>query len=91
MGNIKNGYLSVSLNIQPEGFDISCWMSTVDVWQKEEVFFPCKYTYMGEFCTWIIHSSSELTPKMVVMVGEQADRICIEQADRNNRRKVANR
>lgn len=84
-------YMTVTVDIQPEGMNIACWISTVDFWTVEKQQFPFPYTYMGDSCTWLIHANIELTNKMVAACTEYADRICLEQQAINARRKVANR
>jgi hypothetical protein len=83
--------MTVSLDLQPEGINISAWMSTVEFWSQEVISYPHVYTYMGDRCTWFIHSNTELTPKIIQAVGETADRICAQQAQKNYERKVVNR
>lgn len=83
-------YMTVSVDIQPEGMNISCWISTVDFWTVEKSQFPYPSTYMGDNCTWLIHSNIQLTIKMVAAVTEYADRICKEQSAFNSKRKISN-
>jgi len=84
-------YMTVALDVQPEGLNVACWMSTVEFWMSEKVQYPYDYTYMGDRCTWLIHANTELTMKMVAMVGETADKICSDTERVNARRKLANR
>jgi len=91
MANIIHKYMTVSLDVNAEGINLSCWMSTVDFWQSEKTAFPYAYTYMGYNCTWLIHGNTELTMKMLAAVGETADRICIQQQEINDRRRISNR
>lgn len=88
---ILKRYMTVSLDLMPEGMNVSCWMSTVSFWQAEVANYPHVYTYMGERCTWFMHSNTELTPKLIHAIGETADRICSQQEDQNYERKVSNR
>jgi len=91
MADIKHGYMTVTVDYQPEGLNMTCWMSTVDFWTSEKIHYPYTYVYMGDICTWLIHSNSELTAKAVALVSETADTICKRQQDINDRRKLANR
>lgn len=91
MTAIKMNYMTVSLDVNRDGINLAGWMSTVDYWNAEKDAFPYAYTYMGDHCTWLIHSNTELTMKMIAAVGETCDRICSEQSAINERRKVANR
>lgn len=91
MMETKLGYMTVSLDVTPVGINVACWMSTVDFFMSEKAMFPFQFTYIGEWCTWILHSNTELTAKMIAMVGEQADKMCIETEARNKKRKLANR
>lgn len=90
MANIVNRYMTVSYDTQPEGMNLTCWMSTVDFWMSEQVHYPHKYTHMGDVCTWLIHSNVELTNKVISMVVETADSICERQTRINAKRKIAN-
>jgi len=91
MREIKQGYMTVTMDIQPEGINLSCWMSTVEFWMSEQVHYTYQYTHMGEHCTWLIHSNMELTAKWVAIVAQTADDICRRQMQINERRKIANR
>jgi len=91
MSDIQLNYMTVSLDTNRDGINLAGWISTVDYWNAEKEAFPYAYTYMGDRCTWLIHSNTELTPKMIQAVGETCDRICSEQAAINDRRKLANR
>jgi len=91
MADIKHNYMTVSVDVMPDGLNLSMWMSTQEFWASEVAHFPYQFTYMGEFCTWILHSNIELTVKMIVVVGEQADEICIRQEKINRLRKLINR
>jgi len=89
--DILKRYMTVSLDVMPEGMNLSCWMSTVEFWSQEVSSYPNLYTYMGDRCTWFIHSNTELTPKLVTACGETADRICAAQSKQNADRKLSNR
>jgi len=91
MADIKHNYMTISADVHDNGISMSCWMCPIDLWQSEIQQFPYAYTYMGDACTWVIHSNIELTNKAVSWACEEADRICIEQQKINNRRKVVNR
>jgi len=91
MANIKQGYMTVTMDVQPEGINLSCWMSTIEFWMSEQIHYTYQYSYMGESCTWLIHSNMELTSKWILVVGETADKICREQQRVNEKRKLANR
>lgn len=83
-------YMTVSIDLQPEGCNISAWMSTQQFWTQEVITYPHLYTHMGDRCTWFIHSNHELSQKMVAAVGETADKICAQQAKKNDTRKLSN-
>jgi len=91
MADIKMRYLTVMTDVMPEGFSMQCWMAVERPHPIDLIGYENTYTYMGETCTWLIFSSSELTPKLLVMLGEQADRICIAGQKSAQNRKVANR
>lgn len=78
MVNFKTRYITVSMDVQPDGFAIQAWMSPDKPHPMDLNSYPHLYTYMGDACTWFIYSSCELTPKLIKMTGEQADRLCIE-------------
>jgi len=84
-------FMTIDVDIQPEGFNLCCWMSTKEFWQGELKSFPHAYTYSGDDCVWHIHANVELTSKIIVMAGEQADKIIAEQIERNDKRKLSNR
>lgn len=91
MSDVTMRYMTVSLDLQANGFNITGWMSTVEFWIAERAAYPHRYTAMGDACTWLIHSNTELTVKMIATVTEYCDRICREQTAINNRRKLSNR
>lgn len=91
MSDISLRYMTVTVSLLEDGMNFSCWMSTVEFWMSERVNFPNEFTYMGDSCTWIIHSNIELTGKVCQMVAEEADRICKEQKAINDNRKIHNR
>jgi hypothetical protein len=91
MADLLKRYMTVSIDIQPQGLNLSCWMNTEPFWKQEVITYPHVYTYMGDRCTWFIHANSELTAKLVTSIGEQADRICAQQFSKNSTRKLANR
>ena len=91
MAEIVLRYMTVSVDIQPDGMNMSCWMAVEEFFAVEVVQFPHKYTAMGDSCTWLIHSNEELTIKMIALIGEYADRICQEQITINAKRKLGNR
>lgn len=88
---IELRYMTVSVDVVPEGLNLSVWMSTVDFWMSEKSHFPFQYTHMGDNCTWILHCNTELTIKVCAVVTEYADKICAEQTAANQKRKIANR
>jgi len=91
MAEITLRYMTVSVDVQPEGLNLSCWMAVEEFWQSEWTQYPFKYTAMGDSCTWLIHANAELTIKAIALVSEYADRICREQQAVNDRRKLSNR
>lgn len=84
-------HMGVTVDYQPEGMNLACWMSPDDLWTAKEGQFPFAHTYHGDNCVWVIHSNIQLTFKLYEMVCETADRICDEQELINSRRKLANR
>lgn len=91
MIDILKRYMTVSIDVQPEGFAFQCWISVDAFWSQEVTEYPHVYTYVGGRCTWFIHSNIEMTSKMVIACGEQADRLCASQSQTNKERKLANR
>lgn len=91
MSDVYKNYMSVTVDLMPDGLSVSCWMCPDDFWKEEEQKFPYVYTYMGDRCTWFIHCNIELTNKAIAYVTDEADRICRVQAHRNENRKIANR
>lgn len=91
MADFKRFYMTVTIDRQPEGINITCWMSAEDTWLLETAAYPFTYTSMGEFCTWIMHSNVEMTLRLIGVVREEADAICIRQEKINSLRKLANR
>jgi len=90
MAQIEHRYMTVSVDIQPEGLNLSVWFSTAEFFASERTTFPFTYTHMGDACTWLIHANMELTIKVCAVVTEYADRICAENIERNKKRKVVN-
>ena len=88
---IKPHYLTVKIAYGMNAFSLDCYMSTADFWQSERHVCKYAYTYIGNRCEWLIRSDAEMTPKMIQVVGEQADRWCAEGAEKNATRKVSNR
>jgi hypothetical protein len=91
MADIERRYMTVSLDVNVDGINLACWMSPANFWLSEREAYPFMYTHMGDRCTWLIHSNTELNMKMIGAVGETADRICSQQAEINSRRKLSNR
>jgi len=91
MSDISKNYMTITADVHDNGISLSIWMCPIELWRSEQQQFPHIYTYMGERCTWFMHSNIELTGKVVSMAAEEADRICIEQARINDRRKLSNR
>ncbi|MES2213171.1 MAG: hypothetical protein V4490_08570 [Pseudomonadota bacterium] len=91
MADIIMSYMAVTLAVADHELQLQCWMTTVDEWAHGGTQFPYQYTHLGERCTWLIHSNYQLTMKMLALVGEQADRICCEQVNINDKRKLSNR
>ncbi len=91
MAEISPKYMTVSVDMQPDGLNLACWFSTAEFWAREVQQFPFAYTHVGDTCTWIIHANSQLTIKACSMVTEYADKICKEAREKNERRKIANR
>lgn len=91
MADFKKRYLMITTDIMPDGFSFQCWMAVEPPHPIDALQYPNRYTYMGDTCTWLMYSSSELTPKIIRMAGEQADRLCASGIARANSRKPANR
>ena len=91
MADIQMAYMSVQMNLGDDGMDFNCWVSTVDLWKGEGKNYPFSYTYLGDWCTWLIHSNTQLTSKVLAVLGEQCDRICKAQESKNETRKLSNR
>ncbi len=91
MVDVRMRYMTIQAVFMTTGMDFECWLSTVEFWTVEREKYPHDYTYVGEACTWLLRSNVELTPKIIVMAGEQADRICSTQIAINNTRKLSNR
>lgn len=91
MLNIEQHFLMVSMDIVPVGFSVQAWINIDRPHPMDLIHYPHLYTYMGEWCTWFIYSCCELTPKIIAMLGEQADRICISGEKKAKTQKLANR
>lgn len=91
MDEITLRYMTVTADVVPNGMNLSMWMSTVEFYMSEVFNYPYQYTYMGESCTWIMHANMELTGKIIAAIGEQADRICIQQERAKAKRLPVNR
>lgn len=91
MVDIRKQYLMVSIDRMPEGFSVQAWINIDKPHPIDLIGYPHVYTYMGAHCTWFIYASSELTAKIIAMVGEQADRICIEGEASAKKRLAKNR
>ena len=87
----KIKFMTVTLDIVPQGMNVSCWISTEPSWLLEIPKYPYHYTRDENGCKWLIHSNSEMTNKMVTMVSEYAEMICKESLEADKRRKVVNR
>jgi len=91
MESYRHFYISVSCDLQPQGFNLACWMSPANVFLEDSKMYS--YYYEGEEgnIRWHIHSNCELTVKAVSMIVEYANRL-VEEANRiNAKRKLANR
>ena len=84
-------FITVSMDLQPDGFNVACWMSTEQTWLLEADKFPHSYSQHNGECETRIRANMELTWKVVAMVAETADKICTETIARNSKRKLANR
>ena len=84
-------YMTISVDIQPEGINLGCWMSSVESFNSDGYTYPFNYAKVTGDCLWKIRSSSELTVTAVSMVLEMAERIRKEQQKINDKRKVVNR
>jgi len=91
MANITKRYMTVSMDVNQDGINLACWMSTEIFFNAEKATFPHVYTHMGDNCTWFIHSATELTVKAIALIVETADKICHEGRVINERRKISNR
>ena len=89
MSNIVVRYMTVSADFLSDGINLSCWIGTAEFWATERLMYPHDYIYIGGHCQWLIHSNSELTPKVIQAIGETADRICHQgEISAKNRRAV---
>ena len=84
-------HMGVSVDVQPNGLNLCCWMSPDDMWGSDTARYPFVHTYQGGECTWFIHSNVQLTLKAYQLCCDTADRICGEQIAKNNTRKLSNR
>ncbi len=91
MNKITMRYITASMDVQPEGLNFQMFWSPVRPHPIDLISYPNTYTYMGETCTWLIFSATELTAKVVSMIGEQADIICIAGQKSAANRKAVNR
>ncbi len=91
MANKSMYYVSVSCDMQPDGFNLACWLSTEDIWKGEEQKYPFAMKCQGEAFSFWVHSSCELTVKARRMIAEEAEKMLLRQIDINSRRKLANR
>ena len=91
MSDFQRKYMTISLDIQPEGFNFSCWMSTEEFFQYERYSYPHVYPHVSEACTWLIRANMPLTEKALAMATEMADRYCALTVKVNNRRLPVNR
>jgi hypothetical protein len=83
--------MTVTMDTTPEGFAFQAWWSGEKPHPMDLKQYPHIYTYMGNLCTWFIYCNRELTPKVIVMCGEQADRLCAHGEEVNKNRKLSNR
>jgi len=90
MNSKKHLYMSVTVDVQPQGLNFSCWFSTMDIWLEETTWYPNDYTRENDACVWHIHSHTELTAKVIAMITEYADKICRDNERINKNRKLAN-
>jgi len=86
--DIQKKYMTITMDVLPEGFSFQCWMSTEEFFQFDKAQFPFVYTHMNPPCTWIIRCNRELTNKVLSMAVTQADEICSHTLEVNNRRRV---
>lgn len=89
--DFQRRYMKVNLTLLDFQWRIDGSVGVQEFWQEELSQYPYFYTYMGDRCTWFIHSNIEMTPKLIQVCGEQADRMCAEGAKKNDTRKLANR
>ena len=84
-------YITVSMDLQPDGFNVACWMSTEATWLLEADKFPYSYSHHNDYCETRIRANMELTWKVVAMVSETADKICAYTVAKDRKRKISNR
>ena len=89
MNGKQHRYMTVTVDVQPQGLNLSCWFSTQDFWLDETSWYPNDYVRENDDCVWHIHSHTELTIKAIAMVTEYADKICREAIAKNAKRKIA--
>lgn len=85
---IQKKYMTITMDVLPEGFSFQCWMSTEEFFQFDKAQFPFIYTHVNAPCTWFIRCNRELTHKVLSMAVSQADEMCSHTLAVNNRRKV---
>ncbi len=88
---MKKMYMCVSVDFQPEGLNLSVWFSPIECAWVSDVTMPYQKIYYGDYCMWSVRSNIQLTPKIYALVTDYADRICLEQKEKNDKRKLANR
>lgn len=91
MTEIKRMYMVVSIDVTPLGLNMWAQISPVDIWVRQNDFYPHIYTHVSPACTWIIHSTGELSEKTKGMLTEYADKSCAHATKKNQNRKVLGR
>lgn len=91
MADFKRMYMTVSVDVVPQGLNLWCGISpdAPDNWLK--VTYPHTYTHVSDGCTWIIFSNEALSVNTQATVTEYADKACDHAKRKNDQRRPVNR
>jgi len=81
-------YMLVNVQAIDLGINLSCWMSSANMFNFERATHKFTYDVQGQFSKWRIRSNFELTNKALLMCVETGDKISAEQIAINNKRKI---
>lgn len=88
--NNEMAYMTVNVEWINNTVNLSAWLCTVDFYEIEKAKYGYVYEYIG-YRSWIIRSNAQLTPNMIIALGEGADKEFTGTTQRNMKRKLANR